>query len=133
MPWLVVGGELMAGLFEHDYETSAIGMIGPFGQAWLDSDQSVYLRATAGIAVVGEANDVSGLSHSNRRHAGVGLELALGMEGRIGSDWSLGPALELLFASVPYGYDCEQDCEGGTEPRSRALILPVLSLAATYQ
>ena len=135
MPWLVVGGEITTGLFEHDYDTSAIGMIGPFGQAWLDPHQSLYVRASAGVAVVAEAHDLSALSHSGPRqeHAGVGLGLGFGMEGRVGSAWSVGPALQLLYGSVPYAYDCDHACEGGTEPRSRSLILTVLSLAATYQ
>lgn len=120
--WLVIGAGVGGAIFPRDPSARYMGVLAPFAQVWLDTNCSVYVRASVGLAT---ANTGAGPA------SGAGFGVALGFEPRGDGPWSMGPTLQATYAANTFVHDCDHSCPGGWRYYSQLLF--ALGLAVTHR
>ncbi len=137
---LVIGGALLGhGIAEPTVErggqevtaentTLSLGVIGPFVQYYFDPKSGFYLQGLLGFASGRARTEFQGLTFESEPASGGAITIGGGYDFWVGEQWSLGPELRFLFASLK----AEDDQFGGTTTDyDYSVFIPSLSFTVT--
>ena len=116
-PGFVLGGALLSQTFrapsyELDGATTTLDnsalsftVLGLFGQLYFDPKSGGYLQAVAALASESFRWDAAGETKETDELGGLAVGLGGGWDFWVGNQWSLGPELRFLYASVKHDAD----------------------------
>jgi hypothetical protein len=138
-PGLVIGGALLGhGVAEPTVEqggqeitaentTLSLGVFGPFVQYYFDPNGGFYLQGLLGFAQGRTTYEFRGVKFQSEPAAGGAIALGGGYDFWVGDQWSLGPELRFLFASLK----ADDDQSGISADYTYNVFVPSLAFTVT--